>query len=366
MNFTANTKPIVDGLDLGIISSNITKFYQKSCIVELNIEESGLRVNTEAASIKSELMYKGHAEGDGETHVFVDSLLFKNLLRTIESDTVTFELKEDGLTIHSGKSKFNLPQVVSGNDLELSRPQSISQETNSYEIDSSGWEFVKNHQLYSIAMSFIHPVYTNVWLGDKGDVLVGDFDNSIFTHSKKVNLNSTCLVTDTIVNLLTTIPENSHITQIDKNYEIRVETDPYTYVCEFTPKYESDEGVGDYSSSVILDLFKTEDMCITLNVEALSKFIAQAELFMTTNDDTINLTLSQDSFNLINENAKYSVPTTNPFGELECVFKISLLKDAIVHMDKETINMRPLVQEGQVTGILLWTESMETVLAGAE
>ena len=115
MKFISNTKPISDGLDIVIISSNITKFYQKSCIVELTIEENALRINTEVASIKSEIIFKGNSSDEGSNHIFVDSLLFKNLIKTLETDTIEFEIKNDSLSIYSGKSKFNLPQVVADN-----------------------------------------------------------------------------------------------------------------------------------------------------------------------------------------------------------------------------------------------------------
>ena len=366
MRFIANTKPIVDGLDLGIIQSNITKFYQKSCIVELTIEHDSLRVNTEASSIKSELIFKGSVSGEGQSHVFVDSLLFKNLMKTIESDTVDLELKDDGLTIYSGKSKFNLPQVISGDDLELARPTLYQYDDKILDVDKSGWEFIQDNQMYAIAMSFIHPVYTNVWLGEDGDVIVGDFDNSIFTHSAKVELGSTCLITDTIVNLLNTIPEDAKIIKLGRNYEIYVETDPFSYLCEFSPKYEDDEGIGDYNSGIILDLFNHTEDGIKINTASISKYIAQAELFTTKNDDTITVDVSGDTFTLINENVNCKIPIENPFGEFSIIFQIGFLKDAISHMDKEDIFISPLMQDDEIVGMIMWTEEMEVVLAGAD
>lgn len=365
MKFIVNTKPVINGLDLGIIASNITKFYQKSCIVELTIENNSLRINTEASAIKSELIFKGSASGDGQNHVFVDSLLFKNLMKTIDSDTVEFEISENGLTIYAGKSKFNLPQVVSGDDLELSRPENLDEVSRFIGIDKAGWEFIKDQQMYAIAMSFIHPVYTHAWLSETSGVIVGDFDNSIFTHSHAAHLTSTCLITDTIINLLTTVPEDSQIIQLGKNYEIKVETDPYTYVCEFLPRYEEDEGIGDYSSDVILSLFDHETG-VDINTSVVSKYISQAELFTTTNDDTIDLKMTDDAFNLINQNVNCKIPVDNPFGEFSITFKISLLKDAISHMDSEIISICPLLQDDQVAGIIMWTENMETVLAGID
>lgn len=366
MKFSANTAPIVSGLDLGIITANITKFYQKSCIVELTIEENSLRVNTEVSAIKSELIFKGKVSGSGNSHIFVDSLLFKNLLKTIDTEIVEFEFLEDSLVVISGKSKFNLPQVISGEDLELMRPTAASSTGIISEINKDNWEFIKDQQMYAISMSFVHPVYTNAWMGENGDAIVGDFDNGIFTHSKKAQLDSTCLLTDTIINLLTNVPEDSQILSIGKNYLVKVETDPYSYLCEFSPKYEEDEGVGDYSSNIILSLFEKSDNYIELDIAKLSKYLSQAELFATTNDDVINVDVTSDLFKFYNEHVDCKIPVVNPFGDFSIVFKITLLKDLISHMDDTNVKVSPLIQGDEVSGILMWTNNMEAMLAGAE
>lgn len=363
MKFLLNTKPVVDGLELAIINSNVTRYYQKSCIVEINIEGDSLRINTEASSIQSELVFKGKATGEGASHCFVDSLLFKQLMKTIETNTVEFEITENGLVIYSGKSKFNLPQVVSGDDIELKRPENY-EAMGLIEVDKDSWEFVKDHQLYAIAMSFIHPVYTHIWLGDSGDVLVGDFDNSIFTKSNMVSLGSTCLITSTIINLLTSVPEGSQIKKIGKTYQIIVSTDPYEYICEFEPKYEEDAGIGSYSSKIILDLFESNAQSVSINTKEISKAISQAELFMTRNDEVIELSFEGDVLKLKNDNINCAISIENILPEFSLSFKINLLKDAINHMDEEEINIYPLVRDEEYSGLIFWTNNMSTVLAG--
>jgi len=365
MKFKANTQPILEGLDLSIISSNITKFYQKSCIVELTIQENLLRINTEASSIKSELLVKGQSSDEGEYHTFVDSILFKNLMKTLDSDLVEFEINENGLVIYSNTSKFTLPQVADS-DMELSRPTPSEASDYRKEIDAAGWNFIKNQQMYAIAMSFIHPVYTNVWVSSDGNVLVGDFDNSIFTHSNQAQLDSTCLLTDTVVNLLTTVPEDSKIINLGKSYELVVDTDPYTYICEFMPKYEEDAGVGDYSSSIILDLFAKSEEYIAINLDVISKYINQAELFTSSADDTISISAKDSTFLLYNDNVNCAVNIDNPFEDFTIVFKISLLKDLISHMDESEVALCPLIQNDEAVGIIMWTDNMEAMLAGVE
>lgn len=366
MKFESNTSPISAGLDLVIITSNITKFYQKSCIVELTLVPEGLRINTEVSSIKSEILFKGKVSGEGENHLFVDSLLFKNLIKSLTSDIVEFEFNPDGLVIYSGKSKFNLPQVVAGSDLELSRPNLSEDMASYYDINKPGWEFIQTTQMYAIAMSFIHPVYTNVWVGESGDVIVGDFDNGVFTHSNKSSLPTTCLLTDTIINLFNVVPENSKIKKIGKNYEIQVVTDPYSYLCEFSPKYEDDPGVGSYSSSVILNLFEKSKEPVTVDVSVLSKYISQAELFTTSADSKIDLIVTSDSFSLLNENVDCKIPITYSGQAFRIPFKLNLLKDALSHMDSNTVNIIPLLQDGEASGIVIWTENVEVVLAGVD
>ena len=366
MKFTANTKPISEGLDLAIISSNITKFYQKSCIVELTIEEDHLRINTEASSIKSELRFVGRVEGEGQNHTFVDSTLFKNLIKTLDSDVIEFEIKDDGLTITSGKSKYNLPQVVSVDDIELNRPQTTFDIQPTASIDKEAWSFVKDHQLYAISMSFVTPVYTYIWLGENGDVLVGDYDNSIFTHSKEAKLGTRCLIPDTIVNLLTTVPENTKIIQLGRNYELSVETDPYIYICEFCPSYEDDENIGNYSSDIILSLFNTDQTPAKLEVAKVYKYISQAELFSTATDDTINMSVIDGVFSLKNINVDCNIKVNPDASNFEDEFKISMLKDVISHIDDDEFTVSPVINDGETSAIIVKTDNMEVILTGID
>lgn len=366
MIFEANTKPIVDGLELAIINSNITKFYQKSCIVELDIEENDLRVNTEVSAIKSELIFKGSVSGDDSyTHAFVDSLLFKSLLESLDSDTVKLEINENSLTVYSGRSHFNLPQVIEEADIELDRPNRDVAASNFIKVDQSSWKFIQDYQMYALAMSFLHPVYRYVWMGESGDVISGDYDNSIFTTSKKSQFPTTCLITDTIVNLLNNVPEGSQIAQLDRSYEIKVDLDPYSYICEFEPKYEEDEGVGTYSADIILSLFN-HDAGIAVKTDKLSKYLSQAELFSNANDATIKLACTNDSLSLVNESVNCKIDVNNPFGEFSVAFNIKFLKDAFNHLDSDEIQISPLIQDGVATGIILWTDNMTTVLGGVE
>lgn len=365
MKFTANTKPIVDGLDLGIINENINKYYQKSCVVQLTVQDNGLRINTEAPSIKSELLFKGKVEGDGTNQVFVDSKLFKDLMNTIDTDEVEFELFDDRLSIKSGKAEFRLPVVLSSEDVELDRPNEESQNGSSFDIEQKNWKFIKDHQMYSIGISLNHPVYTYVWVSDDGKVIVGDYDNSIFTYSKNIDFNETCLIPSSIINLLTNVPENSVIVPIGRSYRIFVSTDPFTYSCEFTPKYEDDEGVGSYQADMILNFFEDMSNSFKINSNQILKYINQADLFSSSNS-IIDINVTDSSFNMKNENVDCTIPIDNAYDNFELSLQLALFKNLIMHIDSDDINICPLKQGDECSGIIVWNDDISTVLGSVD
>ena len=55
MRFTVNTKPLQDVLDLVVVQGNISKFYQKSTILQISVDDKKrLQFNSEADSVISE------------------------------------------------------------------------------------------------------------------------------------------------------------------------------------------------------------------------------------------------------------------------------------------------------------------------
>ena len=176
MKFICNTKPFADSLDLGIINQNVSNFHQKSCTVELTASEKMLKINIEASQIFTEIHIPGKGE-EGTATVFVDSLLLKNLASTLDSQTITLEFNDSGLVLTSGKSKFTLPKMVDDVDFDLKAPVVPDSFDESIDLSREDWKFVKDFQMYAISMAYITPVYTKVWVGENGDVLVGDFDN---------------------------------------------------------------------------------------------------------------------------------------------------------------------------------------------
>ena len=298
MKFTLSTKPLVDALNLGVINGNVSKFYAKSCVIQLTASKRDLKMNLEASNVYTEIILKGSGDEDGPKVTFVDCLLFKQLLGTLETSTVTIEYVEGGIAIHSGSSKFNLPSMnfEGAGDLSLKSPELAESNAPSITIQNSDWKFIKDHQMFARAMSFIYPIYTRVWIGKDGTVIVGDFGQQLFTTSKKGSLGETCLLEETIVNLFNSLPENATLTQLGKkNYRIDVKTDGFEYAAEFAPQYEGDEGVGNYKSEVFLQAMQEDETnCFNISLSIISKALSQAELLNTDSDASITMSLKDE------------------------------------------------------------------------
>lgn len=367
MNFNVSTKPLTDALNLGVVNQNVSKFYQKSCLAQVTASKRDLKINLEAANVLSEVHLKGSGDSDEVVTMFVDCLLLKQLVSTFEPSVTTFEFTEGGLILHSGKSKFTLPKMLDDSELELTAPNTSESATGaSIDIDKSDWKFIKDHQMYAIAMSFIHPVYTRVWVGNDGDVLVGDFDNSLFTHSKKSKLGNTCLLSDTIINLFNTIPDGAKLRSIGDSYIITVSTDGFDYISEFKPIYESDEGVGSYNSDIILEMMAHDKDGIRMNTAAINKFLNQAALLSTNTEDTIKLSVGDGHISLVDSNVDCKLPVEGEAEPFSVEFKTSLLKSVVSNFDEEVVSIAPMKQEDEIAGILVWSKAMTVVLAGVD
>lgn len=376
MKFIVSTKPTKSALDLAIINSNVSKFYSKSCLAEVSANANTLTINLEAASIVSEVKLKGSGDTDEASTVFVDSLVLKQLIASFDSPTIIFEFAESGLILHSGKSKFTLPKMTDDSDMALARPLKALELSNcvNVDVDSSAWKFVKDHQMFAIAMSFVHPVYTNVWVGDGDDVVVGDFDNSIFTHSHKSNLGCCCLLSDTIVNLLMSLPEGSKIVRDpeSRSYIINGSTDSFDYIAQFTPKYESDPGVGSYNADMVLSMMPdSSDQAVTLDSDKISKLLNQASLLSTSSEDTITLSVRDKQAWLHDNNVNGSVDVKpscdwGKIKEYSVEFRTALLKSAMSNYSGD-ISIYPCMADDDIVGgVVMKDKDVTTLLAGVE
>lgn len=366
MVFQTNTKPLCAALNLGVINSNVSNFHKKSTIVQVSADSHTLKINVESSMIKTELKLRG--KGDGyPSSIFVDSLLFKQLINTLDSSVVTLDFGDDGLRIISGKSKFTLPKMVDASELSLQTPDLIDYSDNGKEIDKTGWKFVKDNQMYSISLAFIHPVYTYVWVGESGDVLVGDFDSSLFTHSKKVDIGKTCLLSDTIVNLFDALPEGATITDAGSDYIIRYESDSFSYVTQFTPLYESDEEVGSYNSEIILDMMQHPTGYTEVKTDPIVKLLNQSILLSSSTSNTVHLSVSENILRIQDNNVDGVIDAVGDDSiNYDLDFSLDSLKSVLSSYNSEFIYISPLVRDEETVGIIVWDSDLTTVLAGVE
>lgn len=366
MIFTTNTKPLNDAISLGIINGNITTIDKKSGIVQLTATADKLRINVETSRIRTQLEVLGNGEGEDYFTIFVSSTLLKQLMSTITSPTVKLDLSDAGLTIIAGKSKFTLPKMFDIVDIELNQPEiPDNYMDNAVDVDKTTWKYVKENQMYAVATSFAHPVYCNVFVGGESGVIVGDYDNSIFTYSTSSTFGNQCLLSPTILNLLISLPDGAKITRIDKSYLVFVTLDSFSYVTQFTPMYEGDEGIGSYHSEIFLGLMQHTDTNISVNASEITKYLSQAEMLNTEAIPRIDFIVNGDTVTLKDHNVSCEVSLTNPAPtSYTTKFKTAFLKKLMSNYGDKIVNVQPLIDSnGEVSGILVWDDTLTSMLA---
>ena len=368
MEFTVNTKALKNATDLGIIKANISKFYYRSSIAQITANRDTLKINIEAAGIKTRMTLGGSGDEDATLTTMVDCSIFKSLIDSIDSDIMSIEFIDGGICIHAGTSKFSVPQMLDSDDVQLTEPIDQYTATNTITIKPADWQFIKDHQMYALSSSEAHPVYTNVWVSDNNDAIVGDYELSRFTYSQRGNFGDTCLFPASLVNLFTSIPEGSTVSKIDKNYVLSITTDNYSMLTEFTPKYEDDEAVGSYNSEIILNMLKHPESFITVDVAPIIKFINQTAIL--TQSETykgIDFTLKDGELVLANKSSRYSMPVDST-DSYTVKFASDLFKSVLSNFDSDRISIAPMVREDSgnrtIIGCIFWTDSLTTLLAG--
>ena len=365
MKFSLSTKPLADALDLGVIPANISKYYRVSCLAQVTATKNELQINLEASNVYTELRLKGAGDEDGPVTGFVDCLVFKQLVGTLDASVTDIEYTDGAIVIHSGSSKFTLPFLADAEDGELKKPELADANDPKVPVDLNDWKFIKDHQMYAVALSFVHPVYTNAWIGKEGDVIVGDFDNSLFTFSKKSKLGQTCLLPDTIINLFNSLPEGSVITLMDKSYRVDVKTDGFEYASQFFPKYEDEDGNGNYSADAILDAVnKVEDNSFKVAVAPIAKFLSQADLLSSGADKNIEFSVEGKEVRIKNDSIDCKVKFEGDCQPFNVTLDSDLFKPIIGHVDTETVTISPILSDDEVDGLTIWTNDL-TVMVGA-
>lgn len=366
MKFTVSTKPLVDSISLGVINQNISNFNQKSCLAQITANRTSLTINLETDSVVTELRLKGSGDGDTENVIFVNCATLKQLVNTFDANVTELEFTDTGLILRNGKSKFILEKMMDIESISLNKPK-FNNDGNSVSIDKDSWKFVKDHQMFAISIAYIHPVFTHVYINDQGDIIVGDFDNSIFTHSKKNKLPVTCLLTDTIVNLFNILPDGATVLANNDTYIVYADTDSYEYCSEFTPHYESDPKYGSYNSNMILSLMRISENDIVVDKSIISKSLIQSDLLSNPNDSTVDMNVESGVLSIVNRQVNCKVAIQ---GNTDMTFSIKLkldqLRQVISNLDSDKIHINPIYNGEDLNGIVLYTDDMEIMIAGVE
>lgn len=368
MRFTVSTKPLKNALGLCIINANVSKFYSKSLLVQITASAGVLTINHAATSILSQVKLRGMDDGNSAS-IMVDSLLLKQLVSTLTSSEVEFEFTDNALVIHAGKSSFSLPKLMDTSEAQLPTPESIGQAEleSAEEVTKADWKFIKEHQMFAKSDSTVNPVYTYVWVSENGDVLVGDYVNSLFTHSTVSQLGETCLLTDTVISLFNNLPDGAKLVKYNAKYFISVNTDGFEYLSEFTPLYESDE-IGNYNANIIMGMMLPDESAVAqVNVSDINTVLNQAALLSSDRDPQITCTFERNQIRFMDARVNCTVQTEGgPPIPYELTFKPAALKSVISNCPEPKINISPTMNEGEVVGITVTSGNLSVVLAGVE
>ena len=365
MVFTLSTKPLVNAVNLVIINSNVDKYDGKTTIVELRATKTALYLNTVSKQILSEVKLLGVGDVEDETTIHVDSLMFKSLISTIKTDQIELEFTDDALNITAGKSTFTIPKTGSS-DGELSKPEEfvVTDSAFAESLNASKWKLIKNNQLYAKAESYSKPVYTYVWVGS-GHVLTGDLDKGLFTHSTECQLDMTCLLSESIINLITSLPENAKILKKESSCIIYVSADSYEYRSQIIPVFESDDN-GYYMSDTILGIFDNENP-VKVDGSDIITALNQASLLTIEKEPTVNITVSSNNVNIKDRRVNIDIDAqgevSNPYT---LTYKLSRLKDMIAKCPNPQMTICPRLVGDEVAGIVLHTEGYEAIASAAE
>ena len=366
MKFTVSTKPLKTAVGLAVVDKNVNKYYQRSILIQLSADKTDLTINTESNSIFSEVNLKG--TGDGEPAVvLLDSLLFKQLISTINTPQVTIDFTDNGITIIAGKSTYSLPKLMDSDEIKLESPDTVDNLDEATDIDKNGWKFIKEHQLFAKATSTTNPVYTYVWTGDS-DVLVGDYVNSLFTHSESGQLEKPCLLSESIINLLVSMPDDAKIIAKDDTYVISVKSDSYEYTSQFKPLYESDDN-GNYNAEMILSLMPSDDdKGIIINGDEIISALNQSLLLADTKIHNIQFSVDSEGVRIKDNRVDCFIAPDNKVDTdaYTLTFNPNVLKSVISACPESIVKICPTVADDEVVGIAVVDKSMTVVLGGLE
>lgn len=369
--YKLNTKPLADALNLGVLNANISKLFLKSCLIEITAGPESIRFNIEALNIRTEMIMKGSSTFTQEESVFVDALTLKNLVNSFEANVTTFEFVENGVVVSNGKSRFELPKTLDEATVKLNRPtvNTVDAVASPIEIKKEDWSFINDNQTYALSQSMQYAVYQLAFFGAGQDVLTGDLELSLFTHTKKnTNLPNTCMLSSTIINLIEGLPEGATVQENGKTYLIRAATDGFSYISEISPAYEDDPNVGTYNSQIILEMMRKDTTNAgAVNLDLINKFLKQAALVKSHagSQDTpvTNWKVADGVLYLSDDSSHVEIEIAGCPVNYEGKFDTTSLTKVLSHLDAAEALVAPLIQDEEVSGIKCWTDNMTVVLA---
>lgn len=366
MKFGLSVAPLKDAMNLGIISSNISKFFEKSTVIELNAEGDTLRLNTQATSLLSESYIKGDNQDGGIGNAIVDCLLFQKLIDTIDTSEIVLDFQDNVLTVQSGKSSFNVPKLMTDeDDVSLDRPVEVG-DSSVTELHPETWKYIQDHQLYALALSQINRAYTRVWVSPERGALTGDPSMSFFTYQPSCDLDSNCLVSSTIVNLMAMMEPGAELYHIDdSNYVVKVHTDSFEFVSQFTVDHEDKNGMGEYGADMIFDMVLNDANTVDVSLSKLNSVLKQATLFSSASDPLITLESSDKGIKLVNDNVNCKI-SNDTSSDYSVSFKVQDISLVVSHMDGDTVSVSPIIKEGEVFGERFKSNDLVALLGGVE
>lgn len=362
MKFTVNTAPLKNVTNLGVIKANISKFFYTSNLIQVTANRDTLRLNIVSNGIKTQMLLHGTGDEDTESTILVDCSVFKSLIDSIESDTVTFEYSEGGLFVIAGTSKFTLAKLVDAEGMNIDTPADSYDSADVHDVDPSVWKFIKEHQMFAVSTSNTYLVYRNLWVSDEGDVLAGDYSQSLFAYSKNDTLGNTCLLPVSLVNLLVAIPENSRVAKVGKNYVLQIETDSYTLLTEFAPQYE--ENGTTYNAPAVMAMLNHPNEFASLEISPVLKFLNQSALLTSNSMDKVVI-LSAQSGSLTFTTRQSEIRLLSSGESTYTVkFNSDLLKSVLSNFDSDIINISPILRDDVAIGCIFWSDKLTMLLAG--
>lgn len=382
MKAVVNTEALKAGLGTLILDSGISKFNPKSCITRLTISKGTLQLDTEYTDIKSRLRIDCETEGSSESVIYIESSVFKKLINSLTAATLTLTLDDSdstSLIVNAGKSKFIVPQIAEYMDVKFGIDTANSEDLEtlfdgSAKFDFSAWKFISNYQLYAIADNTTnHKAYTNVYVGENNEIIVGDYNNNLFTFSTKNTMFDSCMLSGSVVKLLISYPDDSCIARSESQSNLwyimcHKDDGHYSLISEFTTKLESESE--NYQADKVIPLMTHDDsLAVTIpNLAAIRDVLAQGSVLVSNkNGYVINLAVSDGKLRIYGNNMEYVEDIDNSNISFEVAFRLQKFIDTVSHLDSNEVKIMPKYRKGRdggevVIAILIWTDDLTIVL----